>query len=73
MSPKQEAILHMQMAAEKIAAAGHAAYWFNSYGHEGADYQLKIMGEEFAKMSAAWERLNAAHADLPVANDVEAA
>ena len=60
LSTKEEAILHLQMSAQKIADAANVAYWLSRYEHEGIGHQLKTIGEEYGKVAAAMLALSAA-------------
>lgn len=72
MTSKFDAILSIQFAAEKISQAANCAYWLKSYSHEGADYQLNTIRDEYAKLVKAMDALNAAPeepAPAPVEED----
>lgn len=66
LSTKAAALVHATAAGERLAQAANTAYWLDSYGHEGAGYQLQIMREEFRKLELAFADIDAAPIRAPI-------
>lgn len=59
LTPKQTAMIHAALAAEKLAAAAHVAYWMDREPGAAVGHHIGAMRAEFRKLELAFAALDA--------------
>lgn len=59
ITTKQTAMIHAALAAEKLAAAAHVAYWMDCEDRAATGHHIRAMRDEFRKLELAFADLDA--------------